>query len=104
MTGYRAAWVLPIDRAPIKNGVVGVGDGKIVSVGGLGDGEMQPPTAGVQDLGNVAVLPGLVNAHTHLELSWLRDRVPPASKFTDWVKTLFAIRGRPDAGMRYPSI
>ena len=52
-----------------------------------------------RDLGNVALLPGLVNAHTHLELSWLRGRVPPASQFTDWVKTLFAIRGRPDAGM-----
>ena len=45
------------------------------------------------------MLPGLINAHTHLELSWLRDRVPPASRFTDWVKTLFATRGRPDAAM-----
>ena len=31
--------------------------------------------------------------------SWLRDRVPPASRFTDWVKVLFAIRGRPDVAM-----
>jgi cytosine/adenosine deaminase-related metal-dependent hydrolase len=46
----------------------------------------------VRDLGPVALLPGLVNAHTHLELSWLRDRVPPANRFTDWVKTLVAIR------------
>jgi cytosine/adenosine deaminase-related metal-dependent hydrolase len=44
-------------------------------------------------------MPGLINAHTHLELSWLRDRVPPASKFTDWVKTMFAVRGRPDVAM-----
>jgi cytosine/adenosine deaminase-related metal-dependent hydrolase len=43
-------------------------------------------------LGSVAILPGLVNAHTHLELSWLRGRVPPANRFTDWVKTLVAIR------------
>ena len=46
----------------------------------------------IRDLGNVAILPGLINAHTHLELSWLRGRVPPASKFTDWVKTLVGIR------------
>jgi cytosine/adenosine deaminase-related metal-dependent hydrolase len=44
-------------------------------------------------------MPGLVNAHTHLELSWMRGRVPKASAFTDWVKGMFAVRGRPDAGM-----
>jgi cytosine/adenosine deaminase-related metal-dependent hydrolase len=97
MTTYRAAWVLPIDRAPIANGAVTVGDGTILQVG-------EEPSSGVRDLGNVALLPGLVNAHTHLELSWMRSRVPPASTFTDWVKTLFAIRGRPDAAMTAPQI
>jgi cytosine/adenosine deaminase-related metal-dependent hydrolase len=93
MTAYRAAWVLPIDRAPIKDGVVATKDGKVASVGSA-----LAQSADV-DLGNVALLPGLVNAHTHLELSWMRDRVPPASTFTGWVKTLFAIRGRPDGAM-----
>jgi cytosine/adenosine deaminase-related metal-dependent hydrolase len=96
MTAYRAAWVIPIDRAPIKNGIVSVDGGRIDAVRGQGAGTRDQ---GVIDLGNVALLPGLVNAHTHLELSWLRDRVPPASRFTDWVTTLFAIRGRPDRGM-----
>jgi cytosine/adenosine deaminase-related metal-dependent hydrolase len=45
-------------------------------------------------------MPGLVNAHTHLELSWLKGKVPPAHDFVDWVKQLFLIRGgrseRPD--------
>jgi cytosine/adenosine deaminase-related metal-dependent hydrolase len=93
MTAYRAAWVLPIDRAPIKDGVVATKDGKVASVGSA-----LAQSADV-DLGNVALLPGLINAHTHLELSWMRDRVPPASTFTGWVKTLFAIRGRPDGAM-----
>jgi cytosine/adenosine deaminase-related metal-dependent hydrolase len=39
------------------------------------------------------MLPGLVNAHTHLELSWLRGRVPPAADFVAWIKQLFVTRG-----------
>jgi len=93
MRACRAAWVCPIDQPPIKDGVVATERGRIVGVG-----KPIAPT-GLKELGNVALLPGLVNAHTHLELSWLRGRVPPASKFTEWIKTLFAIRGRPDAGL-----
>lgn len=89
MTVYRAAWVCPIDRSPISDGLIAVDGQQIAGVGhqlaGIKDRD-------VHDLGNVAVLPGLVNAHTHLELSWLRGRVPPANRFTDWVKTLVAIR------------
>src|SRR5690606_17229506 len=56
-------------------------------------GEGWSGPASVRDLGRVALLPGLVNAHTHLELSWLRNRVPPSTAFTSWVKQLFAARG-----------
>lgn len=86
MTAYRAAWVCPIDRPPITNGIVDVEGGRIARIR---DGS---PEFGFRDLGNVALLPGLVNAHTHLELSWLRGRVPPANRFTDWVTTLVGIR------------
>ena len=44
------------------------------------------------DLGHVAVLPGLVNAHTHLELSYLRDEVPPASAFVTWIRGVVSAR------------
>jgi len=97
MKAYRAAFVCPIDRPPIENGWVAVDAGRIAAVGDALS--FHCTGADVIDLGRVAVMPGLVNAHTHLELSWMRDRVPPASTFTDWVKTLFAIRGRPDGGM-----
>jgi cytosine/adenosine deaminase-related metal-dependent hydrolase len=38
-------------------------------------------------LGGVAIMPALVNAHTHLELSYLRGRVPPRTRFLDWIRT-----------------
>jgi cytosine/adenosine deaminase-related metal-dependent hydrolase len=88
MTVYQAAWALPIDRPPVRNAVIEVENGIIRSV----NAGSRLPVPGSRELGNVVVLPGLINAHTHLELSWLRGRVPPANRFTDWVKTLVGIR------------
>src|SRR6185295_6875620 len=45
-----------------------------------------------RDLGTVAILPGLVNAHTHLELSYLRGRVPPATEFLGWIRGVLTER------------
>jgi cytosine/adenosine deaminase-related metal-dependent hydrolase len=89
MISYRAAWVCPIAQPPFRNGWVAVRDGWIVGLGS----EADAPPCEARDLGAVAVLPGLVNAHTHLELSWLRGRVPPAATFVDWIKQLFLTRG-----------
>jgi cytosine/adenosine deaminase-related metal-dependent hydrolase len=91
MTRLGAAWVVPIDQPPIRDGWVAVEGGRILAVG-----QRNGPEARVygplRPLGAVALLPGLVNAHTHLELSWLRDRVPPANAFTSWVKQLIIAR------------
>lgn len=94
MTAYRAAWACPIDRPPIRDAVLETGNGVIAGI-------REAATAAddsLTDLGNVVIMPGLINAHTHLELSWLRGRVPPANSFTEWVRTLFAQR-RPDQVM-----
>lgn len=90
MRVLRAAWLCPIVQAPIPNGWCAVDAGVIAAVGAPGQ---EPPPGPVHDLGPVALLPGLVNAHTHLELSWLRGRVPPAHEFVDWVKQLVMTRG-----------
>lgn len=90
MMVYRAAWVCPIAEPPIPNGWFAIENGRIAAVGAPG---APAPTASVHDLGRVAALPGLVNAHTHLELSWLQGRVPPAAEFVDWVKQLIIARG-----------
>lgn len=98
MIAYRAAWVCPIDRPPIRGGIVRVDGGRITGIGDQGSG-IGAQGSGGEDLGNVVLIPGLINAHIHLELSWLRGRVPPAPSFTGWVKQMMATRGgveRPD--------
>ena len=92
MTRYRAAWVLPVAERPIRDGWIAVEQGRIVALGGNGG------SASVdRDLGSVALLPGLVNAHTHLELSYLRSQVPAADAFVTWIRgVMVARRRRPD--------
>jgi cytosine/adenosine deaminase-related metal-dependent hydrolase len=98
---YRAAWILPISAPPIRDGWVVIDHGRVVAYGG---GRLRPPIEGARavDLGSTAVVPGLVNAHTHLELSYLRDEVPPASEFIIWVQGVMAARRYRDA--RAPEI
>jgi len=93
MPTFRAAWILPITGPPVRHGWVTTAGGRIVAVGGARE---RPPVQGGKsggiDLGDVAVLPALVNAHTHLELSWLRGRVSPARGFMPWVTAMMRER------------
>lgn len=92
-TLLRAAWVCPVAAPPLRAGWVAVHDGRIAAVGA---GHDAPPAARVEDLGDAVLLPGLVNAHTHLELSWLRGRVPPGADFLTWVGGLMRARTAPE--------
>ena len=73
--------------------------GRIAAVG-RGNG---PHDGEEVDLGSVALLPGLVNAHTHLELSYLRDEIPPAAEFVTWIRGVIAAR-RQSPDPRSPDI
>jgi len=100
MIRYHAAWILPIAEPPIRDGWFAVDRGRVVASGSLGPAGRRGLADGARevDLGDVAVLPGLCNAHTHLELSYLRDEVPPASQFVTWIRGVIdARRRRPDA-------
>jgi len=85
-----AEWVLPIAEAPIHRGLVAIEDGIVRGTGSWPDAA-SPPDGSVA-LGRVAVLPALVNAHTHLELSHLHGRIPPGPGFHAWVRALMALR------------
>jgi cytosine/adenosine deaminase-related metal-dependent hydrolase len=90
---YSSSWVVPVSRPPIAGGRVAVEGGRVVWVGAPGDaGE---PAGEEHDLGPGVLLPGLVNAHCHLELSHLAglDRTV-AGGLVPWVEALMAQRGR----------
>jgi len=89
-TRYHAAWVVPITSAPIRHGWVEVDGGMITGVGG-GSTQARPAT-GIREvqLPSTVVLPGLVNAHTHLELSRFRGAVPPAATMPSWARQMMA--------------
>jgi cytosine/adenosine deaminase-related metal-dependent hydrolase len=90
---YRARWLVPICEPPIRDGWVAIDRGRIVAYGRPAPGDTQ----GELDLGDVAILPGVVNAHTHLELSYLRDQVDPSADFVSWIRGVVAARRqRPD--------
>jgi cytosine/adenosine deaminase-related metal-dependent hydrolase len=94
---YHASWILPIAGPPVRHGWIAVEQGRVSATGASGRRSLADGAHEV-DLGSVAVLPGLVNAHTHLELSYLRDEVPPASQFVTWVRGVMAARRQqPDA-------
>jgi aminodeoxyfutalosine deaminase len=87
---YRAQYVFSGIGPPLANGVIAVADGRIVSVGPYTRGER------AIDLGDVALLPGLINAHTHLEFSDLAAPLGrPGMAFPDWVRLLIETRRRP---------
>jgi aminodeoxyfutalosine deaminase len=82
-----AEWVLPIVSAPIRDGAVLVRDGRIRNVGLLDDLVRDHPGEPVELNDGCILLPGLVNAHTHLALTVLGGLLPSVS-FGEWLPLL----------------
>ena len=85
----RARTVVTMDHAPIENGAVAVSGNRIVDVGAFDD--VKARNAGNDlDLGAKVLLPGLINAHCHLDYTCLRGKIPPQDSFTDWIRAINA--------------
>ena len=96
MRGIAASWVVIGDgeSPPIRDGAVLVhDDGTIAAVGEAAAMRAQFPQARWDAPRAAVLLPGLVNAHTHLELSALRGQVPGGRGFAPWVRAMLALRG-----------
>src|SRR6266849_6069084 len=87
----RARIVLPIARPPIEDGAVLISGSRIVAVGAW------PELAAasghrVVDLGESILLPGLVNAHCHLDYTDMAGKIPPPKNFTDWIQAIVELK------------
>ena len=81
----RARWIFPVSSLPIEDGVIEIDRGQIVRIG-------SGPRPDAVDLGDVGIIPGLVNVHTHLEFSDCERPLAPAVPFADWVRSVVARR------------
>jgi len=88
-----ARTVVTMDGPPIQDGAVAVSANRIVDVGKFD--EIKARNAGeVIDLGEQALLPGLINAHCHLDYTCLRGKIPPQKCFTDWIRAINAEKAK----------
>src|SRR5690242_11436826 len=76
---YSADWVLPVEGRPIADGAVGVEDGRIAAVGPSSD------LGGGRRFADAAIVPGFVNAHSHLEYAVYAGFGDGLADFSEWI-------------------
>ncbi|WP_457755502.1 amidohydrolase family protein [Thermodesulfatator indicus] len=90
-TLYRSKYLLPIIKEPVENGAIIAAEGLIIDSGPYK--QVKKGFIGEEvDLGHSLLLPALVNAHTHIELSAFKWRLSPTSSFVSWIKKLIRLR------------
>src|ERR1700743_3729989 len=87
----RARVVLPISRPPIEDGAVLISGNRITRVGPWKDFSAGEADA-VVDLGETILMPGLINAHCHLDYTDMTGEIPPQKSFTDWIRLMLAAK------------
>ena len=98
----RAQTVLPITSDPIHNGAVLVRDGLIADVASAELLQARYPEEEVRDFGQAAIIPGLIDLHTHLEGSSRRSIVKDLP-YTEWVSSMAELGSKMDAQDRKSS-
>src|SRR5947207_7638409 len=90
---YSARWLLPIASPMIEDGALAIDGSTIVAVGPRGEIVSAFPNSPIEDFGQAAILPGLINVHSHLELTVMRGFLErEESDFFAWLKKLTTAR------------
>src|SRR4028118_1463943 len=89
-----ADYVLPISSGPIFGGAVVIDKTKIIAVGAKRKLAEKFPEIKIEDFGEAAIMPGLVNAHSHLEITAMRGFLDDVeADFYSWLMRLTKKRG-----------
>lgn len=92
-TIYHASWVLPVSSPPIRDGALAVDGQLISSVGQRADLCARFPEASLVSLDDAIIAPGLINTHTHLELTAMRGYLEAEERdFFAWLRKLTLAR------------
>jgi len=87
----RARFIYPVSAPPIEDGAVFIDGNKIRAV--MPWKNLRPHASEkITDLGEVILLPGLVNAHCHLDYTDMAGELPPPRTFTDWIGAITAYK------------
>src|SRR5947207_1638182 len=89
----RARLVLPLSQPPIEDGAVCI-SGECISRIGRFSGLSASLRQQAFDLGDTLVLPGLINAHCHLDYTAMAGQLTPPRQFPDWIKELLALKAQ----------
>ena len=90
---YTARWILPDASSLIESGAVAIEGSQVIAVGSRDELVSQFPKAPVRDFDEAAILPGFVNAHSHLELTAMRGYLErEEGNFFSWLKKLTIAR------------
>lgn len=87
----RARYLLPITAPPIEDGAVLILGDRIHALGTWA-GLRSQATGPVTDLGEVVLLPGLINAHCHLDYTHFAGHLAPPAAFPDWIKAILGAK------------
>ncbi len=90
----RARIALPVVGPPIENAAVLIERGRVIKLGFWPEISRQAAADDrMIDLGSRVLLPGLINAHCHLDYTWMAGKIPPPRSFADWIKSILVLKG-----------
>ncbi len=89
---YRCRTLLPMSGPPVANAALVVRGDTIAAVGSWAEVRRDFGGEPVTDLGEQIVLPGLINAHCHLDYSLMRGAIEPDDSFATWVGRINALK------------